>query len=61
MDKLAQYRQIIDIFNATLIERMEDNQDISIEIFDDREFGDAIRDWMLKKVYDRLTDETQTA
>jgi type I restriction enzyme, R subunit len=46
-----------DIFNATLIERMEDNQDISIKIFDDREFGDAIRDWMLKKVYDRLTAE----
>jgi type I restriction enzyme, R subunit len=50
-----------DIFNATLIERMEDNQDISIKIFDDREFGDAIRDWMLKKVYDRLTEEPQSS
>jgi type I restriction enzyme, R subunit len=46
-----------DIFNTTLIERMEDNQDISIKIFDDREFGDAVRDWMLKKVYDRLTEK----
>jgi type I site-specific restriction-modification system R (restriction) subunit len=50
-----------DIFNATLIERMEDNQDISIKIFDDREFGDAVRDWMLKKVYDRLTEEPQSS
>jgi hypothetical protein len=40
---------------------MEDNQDISIKIFDDREFGDAIGDWMLKKVYDRLTEEPQSS
>jgi type I restriction enzyme, R subunit len=46
-----------DIFNATLIERMEDNQEISVKIFDDQEFGDAIRNWMLKKVCDRVTQE----
>jgi hypothetical protein len=38
---------------------MEDNQDITIKIFDDREFSDAIRDWMLKKIYDRLTNDPQ--
>jgi type I restriction enzyme R subunit len=46
-----------DIFLATLIERMEDNQDIFTKIIDDPEFGDAVKAWMLKKVYDRLTGE----
>nr|AFM92598.1 type III restriction protein res subunit [Acaryochloris sp. HICR111A] len=47
-----------DIFLTTLIERMEDNQDIFTKIIDDSEFGDAVKNWMLEKVYDRLTQET---
>lgn len=50
-----------DIFLTTLIERMEDNQDIFTKIIDDLEFGDAVRDWMLKRVYNRLTYETQAS
>jgi type I restriction enzyme, R subunit len=50
-----------DIFLTTLIERMEDNQDIFTKIIDDSEFGDAVRDWMLKKVYKRLTVEIKTS
>lgn len=50
-----------DIFLATLIERMEDNQDIFTKIIDDSEFGDAVQNWMLKKVYDRLTQKTSVA
>ncbi|HBB35657.1 MAG TPA: restriction endonuclease subunit R [Cyanobacteria bacterium UBA8803] len=43
-----------DIFLTTLIERMEDNQDIFTKIIDDQEFGKAVKEWMLRKVYDRL-------
>jgi type I restriction enzyme R subunit len=43
-----------DVFLATLIERMDNNQDIFTKIIDDLEFGDAVKDWMLKKVYNRL-------
>jgi len=48
-----------EIFLTALIERMEDNQDIFTKIIDDPEFGDAVKAWMLKKVYDRLTEESQ--
>lgn len=50
-----------DIFLTTLIERMEDNQDIFTKIIDNPDFGDVVRDWMLKKVYNRLTEETQAS
>jgi type I restriction enzyme R subunit len=50
-----------DVFLTTLIERMEDNQDIFTKIIDDPEFGDAVKDWMLKKVYDRLTETPQAS
>lgn len=46
-----------DIFLTALIERMEDNQDIFTKIIDDSEFGDAVKAWMLKKVYDRLSSD----
>lgn len=48
-----------DIFLNTLIERMEDNQDIFTKIIDNPEFGDAVKAWMLQKVYDRFTEESQ--
>jgi type I restriction enzyme, R subunit len=46
-----------DLFLTTLIERMEDNQDIFTKVIDDPAFGDAVRDWMLKKVYNRLAEK----
>ncbi|PZO22080.1 MAG: restriction endonuclease subunit R [Leptolyngbya foveolarum] len=45
-----------DVFLNTLIERMEDNQDIFTKIIDNSEFGDAVKAWMLQKVYDRLNE-----
>ncbi len=50
-----------DIFLTVLIERMEDNQDIFTKIIDDPEFGDAVKAWMLKKVYDRLKEKPQAS
>jgi type I restriction enzyme R subunit len=50
-----------DVFLTTLIERMEDNQDIFTKIIDDPEFGNAVKAWMLKKVYDRLTEQSQAS
>lgn len=47
-----------DIFLTKLIERMEDNQDIFTKIIDDPDFGQVVRDWMLKKVYNRLTQDS---
>lgn len=44
-----------DVFLNTLIERMDNNQDIFTKIIDNPEFGDAVKAWMLQKVYDRLT------
>jgi len=46
-----------DIFLTKLIERMDLNQDIFAKIIDDKEFGEAVRNWMLRKVYNRLTQE----
>jgi len=40
---------------------MEDNQDIFTKIIDDPEFGDVVKAWMLKKVYDRLTETPQAS
>ena len=36
------------------ISRMEQNQDIFTKMMDDKEFGDVVRSYMLKKVYNRL-------
>lgn len=38
-----------------LIARMEQNQDIFTKMMDDKEFGDVVKGYMLKKVYERLT------
>jgi type I restriction enzyme, R subunit len=46
-----------DVFLTKLIERMDLNQDIFTKIIDDKEFGEAVRNWMLRKVYNRLTQE----
>ena len=46
-----------DIFLAKLIERMDLNQDIFAKIIDDVDFGEVVQEWMLKKVYSRLTQD----
>ncbi len=43
-----------DVFMDKLIGRMEQNQDIFTKMMDDKDFGGHVRDYMLKKVYDRL-------
>ena len=43
-----------DVFMDKLIGRMEQNQDIFTKMMDDKEFGGLVREYMLKKVYDRL-------
>jgi type I restriction enzyme R subunit len=43
-----------ELFLDKLIARMEQNQDIFTKMMDDKEFGDVVKGYMLKKVYDRL-------
>jgi type I restriction enzyme R subunit len=33
---------------------MDLNQDIFTKIIDDKEFGGAVKEWVLRKVYNRL-------
>ncbi len=42
-----------------LISRMEQNQDIFGKMMDDKEFGDLVKSYMLKKVYGRLSKLVQ--
>lgn len=43
-----------DLFMDKLICRMEQNQDIFTKMMDDKEFGNIVKGYMLKKVYNRL-------
>lgn len=43
-----------NVFLTKLIERMDLNQDIFTKIIDDKEFGNAVKDWLLGKVYYRF-------
>jgi type I restriction enzyme, R subunit len=43
-----------ELFIDKLIGRMEQNQDIFTKMMDDKEFGDVVKSYMLKKVYQRL-------
>ena len=43
-----------DAFFSKLFDRMDQNQDIFSKIMDDKDFAEVVKDWMLKKVYDRL-------
>ena len=43
-----------DAFMDKLIGRMEQNQDIFSKMMDDKDFGGLVKDYMLKKVYERL-------
>ena len=42
------------VFTDKLIGRMEQNQDLFSKVMDDKEFGALVKDYMLKKVYERL-------
>jgi type I restriction enzyme R subunit len=44
-----------ELFLDKLIARMEQNQDIFTKMMDDKEFGDLVKGYMLKKVYQRLS------
>lgn len=44
-----------DLFMDKLIGRMEQNQDIFTKMMDDKDFGNIVKSYMLKKVYDRLS------
>ncbi|MHC5596660.1 MAG: type I restriction endonuclease subunit R [Nostoc sp.] len=46
-----------DVFLTKLIERMDLNQDIFTKIIDFKDFGEVVKEWMLRKVYTRLTQE----
>lgn len=43
-----------DIYMDKAISRMEQNQDIFSKMMDDKEFGGLVRNYMLKKVYERF-------
>lgn len=44
-----------DLFMDKLIARMEQNQDIFSKMMDDKDFGNIVKSYMLKKVYNRLS------
>jgi type I restriction enzyme R subunit len=44
-----------DAFMDKLIGRMEQNQDIFTKMMDDKDFGGLVKNYMLKKVYERLS------
>jgi type I restriction enzyme R subunit len=48
-----------DMFMDKLIARMEQNQDIFAKMMDDKDFGDIVKMYMLKKVYNRLSRGNQ--
>lgn len=42
-----------DVFMDTLISRMDQNQDIFTKMIDDKEFGGLVKDYLMRKVYNR--------
>ncbi|MBU0571499.1 MAG: DEAD/DEAH box helicase family protein [Candidatus Omnitrophica bacterium] len=48
-----------DIFIAKLVERMDQNQDIFNKIMDDKAFSSIVKDYLIKRVYKRLNEETE--
>jgi len=47
-----------DIFIEKLVDRMDQNQDIFNKMMDDAAFATLVKDYLLKKVYKRLSEET---
>jgi type I restriction enzyme R subunit len=46
-----------DAFLTKLIDRMEDNKEIFERILGDSDFGSLVKEWMLKRVYDKLNEK----
>ena len=49
-----------EVFLDKIIGRMEQNQDIFSKIMDDKDFGELVKTYMLKKVYGRLNKQIQS-
>lgn len=43
-----------ELFDEKAIDRMEQNQDIFGKLFNDKEFGNVVREFYLKKLYTEL-------
>jgi type I restriction enzyme R subunit len=48
-----------EVFTDKLIDRMDQNQDIFKKIMDDEKFAKVVKEWMLKKVYNRINEKTK--
>ncbi len=46
-----------EIFVDKMVERMDQNQDIFNKVMDDKAFAEAVKDYLIKKVYDRLNKD----
>jgi type I restriction enzyme R subunit len=44
-------------FEAAVVDRQSANEELFKKLMDDSEFNAAVRDLLLKKVYERLADE----
>ncbi len=47
-----------EVFVDKMVERMDQNQDIFNKIMDDKAFAGVVKDYLLKKVYDRLNKDS---
>ena len=45
-----------DVFLTKLIDRMDQNKEIFAKIMDDEQFADAVRTWLMKQVYKKLSE-----
>ena len=43
-----------DVFLTKLIERMDQNQEIFEKILEDKKFGDTVKEWMMRKIYQKM-------
>ncbi len=48
-----------DVFIAKLVDRMDQNQDIFNKIIDDKAFAAVVKDYLLKRVYKRLSETVE--
>lgn len=43
-----------DLFTGKLVERMDQNQDIFEKILEDKAFGNLVKEWMMRRVYNKF-------
>lgn len=43
-----------DLFTSKLVERMDQNQDIFEKILEDNSFGNMVKEWMMRRVYNKF-------